>query len=166
MKICSKCKEKKQLDEFYKVKKKYENQTVFHTARCKKCTNEINVKNSKKYSDYYIDYNKKYREKNKEKNRKHYIKKKIEWIKFISTIIDIKCKKCGYNKYFDVLDFHHNDPSKKENILSALTKLALNEERKNKVKEELSKGYFLCASCHREEYKVFNKTLNEIINEI
>ena len=160
-KICTKCKEKKELDCFYYVKNR-----DITTSRCKKCTNEITKKTSYKYKKYYIEYNKKYREKNKEKSKKHYIKKKIEWIKFISNITDIKCKKCGYNKYFDALDFHHVDPQKKENILSVLTKQVLSEERKFKVKEELEKGYFLCATCHREIHKKFNKTLNEIINEI
>lgn len=160
-KICTMCKEEKNLSEFYWIKKK-----DAPTSRCKICTDKINKENNHKYRDYFIKYNKKYRERNKEKSKKHYIKKKIEWIKFISNITDIKCKKCGYDKYFDALDFHHIDPQKKENILSILTKQVLTKERKIIVKEELKKGYFLCATCHREIHKKFNKTLNEIINEI
>jgi len=159
-KICTMCKKEKEISEFYWIKKKDS-----PTSRCKKCTDEINKKNKHKYTEYFTEYNKKHRIKNKEKNKRHYIKKKIEWIRFISTITDIKCKKCGYNKYYDALDFHHENPSTKENILSILTKLVINEKRKNQVIKELSKGYFLCANCHREEHMINKIKIKEYLKE-
>jgi len=56
-----------------------------------------------------------------------------------------KCERCGYNKYPDVLEFHHLDPAKKE--------ASWNEMRKwswDKILTELDKCAILCANCHRE----------------
>ena len=57
-----------------------------------------------------------------------------------------KCIKCGYDKYPEVLEFHHKDPSQKE----------FNVSRKGhcrsweRVKKEIEKCDLLCANCHRE----------------
>ncbi len=56
-----------------------------------------------------------------------------------------KCERCGYDKYPDVLEFHHLDPQSKE--------ASWNEMRKwnwNKVLTEIDKCSILCANCHRE----------------
>lgn len=152
MKVCSKCKEEKPLDEFYKVKKKYENQTIFHTARCKKCTNEINVKNSKKYSDYYVDYRRRNKDRIDEKNRKRHREKREKWIAFIREHIDLKCIQCGYDKCFAALDFHHRKPREKEYSIFTMFKLAFIEKNKKTFLEELGKCEILCATCHRERH--------------
>ena|SRR3989338_3220546 len=57
-----------------------------------------------------------------------------------------KCAICGYNKYPDVLEFHHIDPKKKEFNLS-LDKLTRSWAR---VRRQLKKCILLCANCHRE----------------
>ena len=55
------------------------------------------------------------------------------------------CKRCGYNKYPDVLEFHHLDPTEKE---ASWNKIRL--WGWEKIKEELDKCDMLCANCHRE----------------
>ena len=56
-----------------------------------------------------------------------------------------KCERCGYDKYPDVLEFHHKDPSQKE---ANWNKIRLWEW--SKVEAELNKCALLCANCHRE----------------
>ena len=57
-----------------------------------------------------------------------------------------KCISCGYNKYPEVLEFHHKDPSQKEFGIgqNGLTRSW------EKVKAEIEKCNLLCANCHRE----------------
>jgi hypothetical protein len=59
-----------------------------------------------------------------------------------------KCECCGYNKYIGAIEFHHEDPSKKDfNIAKArLTSFS------DRVKSELDKCKILCANCHREAH--------------
>lgn len=55
------------------------------------------------------------------------------------------CIRCGYDKYYGALEFHHLDPSKKDFNLgnSRLTSF-------EKVKAELDKCILVCSNCHRE----------------
>lgn len=57
-----------------------------------------------------------------------------------------KCIKCGYNKYSEVLEFHHRDPSQKEFSISRKG-YCRSWEKTNK---EIQKCDLLCANCHRE----------------
>jgi hypothetical protein len=63
-----------------------------------------------------------------------------------------KCYKCGYDKYFEVLDFHHIDPSKKDFTISNQCNRSW-----NKLKKELDKCVVLCPICHRELHVEQNK---------
>ena len=56
-----------------------------------------------------------------------------------------KCSKCGYDKYYQVLEFHHLDPFKKDLDWGKmrLTSWA-------KIKEELDKCVLVCSNCHKE----------------
>ena len=56
-----------------------------------------------------------------------------------------KCQRRGYNKYPDVLEFHHRDPLQKE---ASWNKMRLWGEEK--LLTELDKCDILCANCHRE----------------
>lgn len=59
-----------------------------------------------------------------------------------------KCKKCGYNKCIDALEFHHTDPTQKDpTIRFGSTRLSF-----EKLKAEIDKCDLLCANCHREEH--------------
>lgn len=56
-----------------------------------------------------------------------------------------KCNKCGYDKNYAALEFHHLDPSTKEANWNQIRKWAW-----SKLVEELKKCILLCANCHRE----------------
>ena len=56
-----------------------------------------------------------------------------------------KCNICEYNKSPSALEFHHIDPSLKDNKFSILISMSW-----DKQKEELDKCILLCANCHRE----------------
>lgn len=56
-----------------------------------------------------------------------------------------KCEICGYDKCIDALEFHHQDSTKKENILSKMMSCAW-----ERIKKELDKCKLVCANCHRE----------------
>ena len=59
-----------------------------------------------------------------------------------------KCMRCGYNRYSEVLEFHHKDPSKKE---FGLGMGGLTRSWKKTI-EEAEKCELLCANCHREKH--------------
>jgi predicted HNH restriction endonuclease len=102
----------------------------------------------------HAEYSRKYYETNKEKHKAlvktHRAAGKVKWSAFKSTL---KCTQCGFN-HPAALDFHHTDPSKKENIVSKL----VSEGRYAAAMREVKKCIVLCANCHRmlhyEENKV------------
>jgi len=92
----------------------------------------------------------------KEQSRKHYEankktviqktaeKKKAfraEWQEYKATLA---CTKCGFS-HPAALDFHHEDPTKKEANIHRL----LSNGQYAKLREELKKCIVLCANCHR-----------------
>jgi cytochrome c553 len=66
---------------------------------------------------------------------------RAEWNVFKCTL---KCAKCGFN-HPAALDFHHEDPSKKDREVSWFIK----NHQYAKAKEEVQKCIVLCANCHR-----------------
>jgi len=58
-----------------------------------------------------------------------------------------KCKKCGYNKCFSALDFHHRNQDEKDFSISGMHCISWQRMRK-----ELDKCDLLCANCHREQH--------------
>ncbi|CAM0013234.1 HNH endonuclease [Vibrio phage D239] len=61
----------------------------------------------------------------------------------------LECERCGYDKCFAALDFHHVDPSKKEYQVGQFFR---SRRSKSVVIKELKKCILLCANCHREEH--------------
>jgi hypothetical protein len=57
-----------------------------------------------------------------------------------------KCKRCGYDRCIEALEFHHTDPTKKDFNVS---QYGYTRSWK-RVVEELGKCIMLCANCHRE----------------
>jgi protein-arginine kinase activator protein McsA len=66
---------------------------------------------------------------------------KAKWDTFKRTL---KCTKCEQN-HPAALDFHHTDPSEKENIVSNL----VSQGSFVAAMEEVQKCIVLCANCHR-----------------
>jgi hypothetical protein len=71
-----------------------------------------------------------------------------------------KCIKCGYNKYPEVLEFHHRDSKQK---LFGIGQRGLTRSWE-RIKNEIEKCDLLCANCHRElhtdldKFNALNKT--------
>lgn len=74
------------------------------------------------------------------------VKRRRKKIKILAVIYKGgKCKKCGYDKYFENLEFHHKDPSKKEFTIAKKC-----NNKWQTIKKELDKCMILCSTCHRE----------------
>ena len=54
------------------------------------------------------------------------------------------CQRCGYDKYFGALEFHHLDPSQKD---FGITHKNVKWET---IQSELDKCILLCSNCHKE----------------
>lgn|SRR5665213_2042665 len=70
-----------------------------------------------------------------------------------------KCRRCGYNKCIQALEFHHKDPT--------LKKFAFGKYQSKSIQlvvEEIKKCLLLCANCHREYHAgLFTTESMEII---
>jgi predicted HNH restriction endonuclease len=88
-----------------------------------------------------------------EKHKKTRYKEKMERInnlkKELKIMLGGKCSRCGYDKSFCALDFHHNQGDKEGNV-SRLIK----DFSKQKALKEIRKCILLCANCHRELHNV------------
>lgn len=72
------------------------------------------------------------------------------WIRRKKEAIEYKggaCSRCGYDKYYGALGFHHRDPSTKR---WDWNKLRL--RKWSDVLSELDVCDLLCANCHMEEH--------------
>jgi CO dehydrogenase/acetyl-CoA synthase alpha subunit len=91
------------------------------------------------------EYSRKHYEANREKIIAEQTRKKKEfrekWCIFKRTL---KCTKCGFS-HPAALDFHHEDPSKKEANIHRL----LSNGQFKKLEKELEKCIVLCSNCHR-----------------
>lgn len=103
----------------------------------------------------------------KQRNRYHsyckvclYECQKKRWIDRKIKAIDLfggRCTKCGYNKNYSALEFHHVDAAQKEFAWNKLRQMAWES-----VIIELSKCILICANCHREHHnpQLFKTRLN------
>ena len=76
-------------------------------------------------------------------NRAGYIASKEKMLEYAASRGPIACTRCGYNKSFAALDWHHRDP----NIKDPQWNKGWNYER---LKTELDKCDLVCSNCHRE----------------
>jgi len=136
MKVCSKCKQEKELSEFYKhkINKKYG-----VGGYCKECQK--------------LDKKKDY-----QNNRERYIKNAFNTTRWLIDLKKgLKCSKCGFS-HPAALDFHHTNPNEKDFQISG----RINIKHKEKILNEIKKCIILCANCHRIEHAVH---VNEYINQ-
>lgn len=104
-------------------------------------------KNSIKRKKYEKEYRQKNKEKYKQNDRKFYLQNRKSWIPILKEKFgELKCSKCGYNKSFGALHFHHINGDKKY-IAGTLLRLKPTTERI----AEFDKCIILCANCHAEE---------------
>ena len=92
-----------------------------------------------------------------------YRQKKIE---IQDLNIGLKCAKCGYDKCGASLEFHHIDPSEKDETIS---RMISNNYTLDLVEEEIKKCIVLCSNCHHEfhflEHNNENYTLDDFLKE-
>lgn len=143
MKICSKCKTEKTLEDFNKNLKTKDNLSAY----CKICIREAARKN---YS---------------ENRDKHISASKTSNAKKLEIISSIKrkqcCVKCGYNKCVAALDYHHLDPNIKTESIS---KMVTQNKSKEDLLVEIEKCILLCSNCHREFHYMERKEGLDINN--
>lgn len=137
-KICIKCDDKKEIEEFpFRNKEK----NIRHSI-CKECWKEIRKKSYNKNKKTTLDRNKR----NKKKSRVWYNEFKS----------NLKCNRCPEN-HPACLEFHHVDPTKKEFTISILIGTTYSIK---KIIKEIEKCEILCANCHRKHhYEEKNKTI-------
>jgi hypothetical protein len=117
---------------------------------CRKISTEYKrvyyLNNKKKCSEYNKKYYQRRPEKKIEDSRQEKAKNREIWYAYFNSIGMNKCSKCGYNKCWSAIEFHHIDPKEKEVVVSELVLRKMTETRK----EEVNKCITLCANCHRE----------------
>lgn len=128
-KKCSKCKRELSLDNF---RWKNKSKGIRH-SQCRDCQKESDKK-------FYLE----------NESRRVTVRGIADSQKQRNILIVDELKKCGCCKCGEVrsyvLDFHHVDPTTKDDSVSHLLKTASVEH----LLEELSKCIVLCANCHRE----------------
>ena len=111
------------------------------TKICSKCGKELPL------TEYYSRGNGKLRSECKTCHKQYvngqYEKKKIFLQDYKSSI---GCQKCG-EKRGCCLDFHHIDPSIKDETIARMTS---NKSDLQEIMKETEKCVVLCANCHRE----------------
>jgi len=147
MKKCPKCQIEKKLDQFNKNGNKL-------ASWCKECV-KLNCK---------LDY-----ENHKEIRKEKFIKQNRKKTEFLASLKKDKfCEKCGYNKCYVALDYHHIDPSKKKFKISESNR-TIGVESLKILYEEIEKCLILCANCHREFHFLERKnkiTIQEYLNKM
>lgn len=129
-KVCSTCKQEKDITEFRKNSHKKDGLQV----KCISC--------DKDYAKFYYNQNKEHCIKRSKRNTKMFANK------FQTYKDTLYCIKCGENDNF-CLDFHHLDSEEKEKEVSSLVKYG---NWKN-LMEEISKCVVLCKNCHVKTHR-------------
>jgi hypothetical protein len=75
-----------------------------------------------------------------------------------------ECQKCGYDKCWNALHFHHVDPSKKEFSIFESRPGFKKVRDWEKLKLEINKCILLCANCHTEIHSEDEKITHQELN--
>lgn len=130
MKICTRCKIKKPLDDF----RKRSAVSHGHSSWCKSCFNEYDRERYRNSEKERL---------RKKKNQSSVISKSKEYI--WEYLNNNPCVECGESDPI-VLEFDHIDSKLKFNNVSELMKYSVEV-----VKKEIKKCQVLCANCHRRK---------------
>ncbi len=111
------------------------------TKICTKCNRELPL------TDFYSRGNGKYRSECKDCHKKYVNDKYKEKKDFLQEYkSSCGCKKCGETRGY-CLDFHHLDPTVKDETIAHMTS---NKSNLKDIIKETEKCIVLCANCHRE----------------
>lgn len=78
---------------------------------------------------------------------------KLEMIKYKGGC----CQKCGYDRHYSALTFHHIDPSQKRYEWKQLKYF-----NRKVIRKELDKCVLLCNNCHCEEHA---EDIRDLLND-
>lgn len=131
MKVCSRCKQRKDSSEF---NKKGDGLSTY----CKICNKQYLKEHYKKNTEYYTKKAKRYF---------HKISTKI-----LNYLEQHPCVDCGETELV-VLDFDHRNPEEKVGPVRTIARQTCSWE---KVKSEIDKCDVRCANCHRRKTAVDN----------
>ncbi len=142
MKVCRKCKKDKDLSEFYM---EYRSESL--RAICKECHlgNEQQWRSThrEQHNAGALKWAKSNPEKVRAMNVRNYKKQNDKRNEVKEKVLnDYPCLVCGENEHI-LLDFHHLDPTVKENSPSS------HSLTWRKMLKEISKCVVLCCKCHR-----------------
>lgn len=143
-KKCSKCNRILSLDNF-----RWKNKALNKKhSRCKECESKIEKENYLQRKDAIITRAQQYKQEN---------------IELVNSYKQQGCCKCGEKRSY-VLDFHHINPSEKDNTIAHMIKSSSLEN----LEKEIKKCILLCANCHREFHhfeKEQNITFSQYLEE-
>ena len=110
--------------------------------KCKNCGLGFRSDGKKRYCNICLAHRRKKRV--LESSRKRMIRNR-EFLKNYKT--GKQCEMCGYDKYPEILVFHHKNKSEKSKGINVLMKTLTNTDT---IKQEIEKCMLLCANCHSE----------------
>jgi len=128
-KICPSCNKEKSFKEFYSNGTTSTGK-IKYKPKCVVCENSSRKENYRTLIEEYLN---------------------IKNIKYC-------CSKCGYNKYKEVLDFHHTSPIEKDFNIFQVSSSISTDRFIEEVIPELDKCILLCPTCHREEHLLMGLT--------
>lgn len=127
-KLCSTCRHVKPIAEFNKKSSTKDGLERY----CKECHRARNRRHYQANKQAYVDTAVKWQN-----------EKRQWWAEYKQTL---SCSVCGENRYW-CLDFHHSDPSEKENTVSQMVTQNASRER---ILEEVAKCVVVCRNCHAD----------------
>jgi len=128
-------------------------QITLKNKKCKVCGKDF-IDNSRSKTAIYCSrkcckkvFDKRYYEKHKpilnKKGRDYHNKRENE---FISTYKKGKsCALCGYNKHYEILQFHHKD---KKTKMFEITLFKIAKRTSEEIQKEIDKCILICPNCH------------------
>lgn len=126
VKICSRCKIPKTLDEFnFRNREK-----GTRHGYCRECGKTLTRSHYQRNKSQYL-----------EKNLRSFHKRR----EFVRQMKNRPCEDCGISYPYYVMDFDHREDEIKEFGLNEITQKAINS-----LKREIAKCDVVCANCHRE----------------
>lgn len=169
-KKCSRCKKTKLISAFGKNSSSKSGLQNY----CRECRRqyyqdhcEVLKARSQKYHQTHrkamLIYKQEHYQNHRDYYRKHrqdlYKKDRDAWIDILEKYKLTRCNKCGYNKCFAAIDYHHTDPKSKEYAVADLLRIKPTVDKITKLLDDTTNGVImpLCANCHRElhnEYRM------------
>lgn len=119
---------------------------------CSVCLQEYIVKYRREHQVEKREWERTYKrpeiakEKCRQQSNARHRKYKQVWLDFFKASNRDFCIRCGYNKCFSTLDFHHRDPKEKEQLIGNILGNKVTEKRVKEVEKTVT----LCSNCHRE----------------